>query len=434
MKIQVTREMRDWLFFQHDIANKACATQLSSQPRRWLNTREAKLSTIHWPDLWFFLPYGGAMASKMVHSAALKTPYSQAVYRTVLNGEQDVALFNHPEFDNHEQVVFCADATTGLKAIIAVHSTALGPAVGGCRMWDYAQDDDALVDVLRLSRGMTYKNAMAGLPLGGGKSVIIGDAKTIKSEALFRQFGKFVHSLSGRYVSAEDVNITTGDIMIVNKETPYVAGLEGKSGNPAPFTALGTYRGLKAASLHKFGSEDLQGKKVAIQGLGSVGFYLCEYLHREGAILFVSDINAAAVERAVEQFGATAVALDDIYGLDVDIYAPCALGATINDQTIAQFRCKIIAGCANNQLKESRHGQMLRDKGILYAPDYVINAGGIINVWFEMRPEGYDKAESTAKVEQIYGTLLTIFRRADAEQQPTNVIADLMAQEIIAKA
>lgn len=374
------------------------------------------------------------MASKMVHSAALKTPYSQAVYRTVLNGEQDVALFNHPEFDNHEQVVFCADATTGLKAIIAVHSTALGPAVGGCRMWDYAQDDDALVDVLRLSRGMTYKNAMAGLPLGGGKSVIIGDAKTIKSEALFRQFGKFVHSLSGRYVSAEDVNITTGDIMIVNKETPYVAGLEGKSGNPAPFTALGTYRGLKAAALHKFGSEDLQGKKVAIQGLGSVGFYLCEYLHREGAILFVSDINAAAVERAVEQFGATAVALDDIYGLDVDIYAPCALGATINDQTIAQFRCKIIAGCANNQLKESRHGQMLRDKGILYAPDYVINAGGIINVWFEMRPEGYDKAESTAKVEQIYGTLLTIFRRADAEQQPTNVIADLMAQEIIAKA
>ncbi len=342
-----------------------------------------------------------------------------------------MAVFNHPEFDNHEQVVFCSDKTTGLKAIIAIHSTKLGPAVGGCRMWDYVADEDALVDVLRLSRGMTYKNAMAGLPLGGGKSVIIGNAKEIKSEALFRKFGQYVHSLSGRYVSAEDVNITTADISIVNKETPFVAGLEGKSGNPAPFTALGTYKGLKAAAKHKFGNDSLEGKTVAIQGLGSVGFYLCEYLHKEGARLIVTDINQDAVSRAVAQFGATAVGLDEIYSQTCDIYAPCALGATINDQTIEQFKCQIIAGCANNQLKEQRHGELLRQKGILYAPDYVINAGGIINVSLEMRAEGYDAEESTAKVLEIYDTLLNIFQRADTQGKPTNEVADLMAQEII---
>ena len=342
-----------------------------------------------------------------------------------------MAIFNHSEFDNHEQVVFCSDAETGLKAIIAVHSTALGPAVGGCRLWQYESDEAAVNDVLRLSRGMTYKNAMAGLPLGGGKSVIIGDAKSIKSEALFRAFGRMVHRLSGSYYSAEDVNITTGDIMTVNKETPYVAGLEGKSGNPAPFTALGTYRGIKAAALHKFGSDSLEGKTVAVQGLGSVGFYLCEHLHKEGAKLIVTDINQDAVQRAVSQFGATAVGLNEIYAVDADIYAPCALGATINDDTLPQLKVKVVAGCANNQLKEARHGEVLREKGILYAPDYVINAGGIINVASEMRPEGYSAAESTAKVMAIYDTLLNIFRRADAEGQSTSVIADLMAQEII---
>lgn len=342
-----------------------------------------------------------------------------------------MAVFNHSEFDNHEQVVFCSDAETGLKAIIAVHSTALGPAVGGCRLWNYESDEAAVNDVLRLSRGMTYKNAMAGLPLGGGKSVIIGDAKTIKSEALFRAFGRMVHRLSGSYYSAEDVNITTGDIMTVNKETPYVAGLEGKSGNPAPFTALGTYRGIKAAALHKYGSDNLAGKTVAVQGLGSVGFYLCEHLHKEGARLIVTDINQDAVKRAEEQFGATAVGLNDIYAVEADIYAPCALGATINDDTLPQLKATIVAGCANNQLKEARHGDLLRQKGILYAPDYVINAGGIINVAFEMRPQGYNADESTAKVMAIYDTLLNIFRRADAEQQSTSVVADLMAQEII---
>ncbi|MCB5226837.1 amino acid dehydrogenase [Alishewanella sp. 16-MA] len=344
-----------------------------------------------------------------------------------------VAVFNHPEFDQHEQVVFCSDQESGLKAIIAVHSTRLGPAVGGCRMWDYVSDEDALVDVLRLSRGMTYKNAMAGLPLGGGKSVIIGNAKTIKSEALFRAFGRMVHRLNGSYYSAEDVNITTHDIMQVNQETPFVAGLEGKSGNPAPFTALGTYQGIKAAAMHQFGSADLNGKVVAVQGLGSVGFYLCEYLHAEGAKLIVTDINEDAITRAVNQFGATAVGLNDIYAVDADIYAPCALGATLNDDTLPQLKVKIIAGCANNQLKRAEHGQKLRQMGILYAPDYVINAGGIINVAFEMRPQGYSSSESTAKVKQIYDTLLTIFERADAENLPTSTVADLMAQEIIAR-
>ncbi|MDZ7870415.1 MAG: amino acid dehydrogenase [Rheinheimera sp.] len=344
-----------------------------------------------------------------------------------------MAVFNHPEFDNHEQVVFCSDRETGLQAIIAIHSTALGPACGGCRMWDYVSDEDALIDVLRLSRGMTYKNAMAGLPLGGGKAVIIGDAKTIKSAALFRKFGQYVHSLSGRYISAEDVNITTADISMVNQETPYVAGLEGKSGNPGPFTAIGTYRGIKAAAKHKFGSDDLSGRTVAVQGLGSVGFYLCEHLHKEGVKLIVSDINPAAVERAVSQFGATAVGLNEIYAVECDVYAPCALGATINDDTLPQFKCAIIAGCANNQLKEARHGELLRQKGILYAPDYVINAGGIINVSMEIRPEGYDEAQSTKQVLAIYDTLLTVFSRAAETGQPTNVVADLMAQEIIAR-
>lgn len=344
-----------------------------------------------------------------------------------------MAVFNHPEFDNHEQVVFCSDRESGLKAIIAIHSTALGPSCGGCRMWDYVSDEDALIDVLRLSRGMTYKNAMAGLPLGGGKAVIIGNAKTIKSEALFRKFGQYVHSLSGRYISAEDVNITTSDISIVNKETPYVAGLEGKSGNPGPFTALGTYRGIKAAVKHKFGTDDLAGRTVAVQGLGSVGFYLCEHLHKEGVKLVVTDINQSAVDRAVSQFGATAVGLNDIYSVECDVYAPCALGATINDETLPQLKCAIIAGCANNQLKEARHGELLRQKSILYAPDYVINAGGIINVSMEVRPEGYDQAQSTKQVLEIYQTLLTIFARAEQTGQPTNLVADQMAQEIIAR-
>jgi leucine dehydrogenase len=341
-----------------------------------------------------------------------------------------VAFFDLVDFDNHEQVVFCSDEETGLKAIIAVHSTKLGAAVGGCRMWDYASDEEALVDVLRLSRGMTYKNAMAGLTMGGGKSVIIGDAKKIKSESLFKAFGNALNGLGGRYVSAEDVNITTGDIAIANTVTPYVTGTEGKSGNPAPFTALGTFLGIKAAVKHKLNTDDLTGLRVAIQGLGSVGFYLCEHLHKAGAKLVVTDLNEEALDKVATQFGAEVVGLNDIYDQEVDVYAPCALGATINDSTIDRIKAKIIAGCANNQLAEPRHDQCLVERGILYAPDYVINAGGIINVSFE---EDYCIDKATAKVEEIYNTLLDVFNKADNENKPTGMVADEMARQIIAR-
>ena len=339
-----------------------------------------------------------------------------------------MAFFDLADFDDHEQVVFCSDEASGLKAIIAIHNTKLGPAIGGCRMWNYASDEEALVDALRLSKGMTYKNAMAGLTMGGGKSVIIGDAKTIKSEALFKAFGEALNRLNGRYLSAEDVNITTDDIAITNTVTPFVTGTEGKSGNPGPFTALGTFLGIKASVKHKFNRDDLTGLKVAVQGLGSVGYGLCEHLHKAGAILFVTDINQAALDKAATQLNATIVGLDEIYDQDVDVYAPCALGASINDNTISRLKAKIVAGCANNQLAEKRHDQALVDNGILYAPDYVINAGGIINVSFE---EDYCIEKSTKKVEEIYDTLLDVFTKADEQNRPTGIIADEMAREII---
>ena len=339
-----------------------------------------------------------------------------------------MAFFDLADFDDHEQVVFCSDEKSGLKAIIAVHSTKLGPAVGGCRMWDYATDEEALVDALRLSKGMTYKNAMAGLTMGGGKSVIIGDAKTLKSPELFKAFGEALNGLNGRYLSAEDVNITTADIAIANTVTPFVTGTEGKSGNPGPFTALGTFLGVKASVKHKLNLDDLTGLKVAVQGLGSVGYGLCEHLHNAGAILFVTDINQASLDKAATELNATVVGLDEIYDQEVDVYAPCALGASINDETIGRLKAKIVAGCANNQLAEKRHDQALLDHGILYAPDYVINAGGIINVSFE---DDYCVEKSTRKVEDIYNTLLEVFTKADAQNKPTGIIADEMAREII---
>lgn len=339
-----------------------------------------------------------------------------------------MAFFDLVDFDDHEQVVFCSDDASGFKAIIAIHNTKLGPAIGGCRMWDYANDEEALVDALRLSKGMTYKNAMAGLKMGGGKSVILGDAKSIKSEALFKAFGEALNRLNGRYLSAEDVNITTDDIAIANTVTPFVTGTEGKSGNPGPFTALGTFLGVKASVKYKLGRDDLKGLKVAVQGLGSVGYGLCEHLHKAGAELFVTDINQVALDKAATELGATIVGLDDIYDQDVDIYAPCALGASINDDTIKRLKANIIAGCANNQLAEPRHDQALVDSGILYAPDYVINAGGIINVSFE---EDYCVQKSTRKVEKIYDTLLDIFTKAEQKNKPTGIIADEMARAII---
>ena len=339
-----------------------------------------------------------------------------------------MALFDLVDFDDHEQVVFCSDEASGLKAIIAVHNTNLGPAVGGCRMWDYTSDEEALVDVLRLSKGMTYKNAMAGLKMGGGKSVIIGDAKSMKSESLFKAFGEALNNLNGRYLSAEDVNITTADIAIANTVTPYVTGTEGKSGNPAPFTALGTFLGIKACVKHKLNRDDLTGLKVAVQGLGSVGYALCEHLHNAGAQLFVTDINQEALNKAANEFNATLVPLDEIYDQDVDIYAPCALGASINDNTIERIKASIIAGCANNQLAKPHFDRVLRDKGILYAPDYVINAGGIINISFE---DNYNADLATQKVKEIYNTLLKVFIKADELQIPTGAIADELARKII---
>ena len=343
-----------------------------------------------------------------------------------------MAVFDLVDFDNHEQIVYCSDQASGLKAIIAVHSTALGPAAGGCRFWDYASDEAALKDVLRLSKGMTYKNAMAGLKLGGGKGVIIGDPKKLKSPELFQAFGKAVNNLSGRYYTAEDVNITTGDMAIVNQSTDFVSGLEGKSGNPGPFTALGTFLGIQAAVKFKLGKDDLTGIKVAVQGLGSVGYSLCEKLHAAGAELIVTDINQLALDKAATELNATVVGLDDIYQQDVEVFAPCALGASINDDSIAQLKAVIIAGCANNQLAEARHDQLLLEKGILYAPDYVINAGGIINVALEIYPEPYCADSATKLVENIYHTLMNVFEAAETKHKPTGVIADEMARDIIA--
>ena len=343
-----------------------------------------------------------------------------------------MSLFEHQEFDQHEQVVFCHDKETGLKAIIAVHDTTLGPSLGGTRLWNYASSAEALTDVLRLSRGMTYKSALAGLPLGGGKAVIIGDAKKIKSPELFRAYGRFINSLGGRYITAEDVNIRTSDIAIVAEETQHVAGTEGKAGDPSPHTAQGTYLGLKAAAKHKFGSEDLNGLKIAIQGLGAVGYDFAEYCAKEGAQLFVTDINEEACERAARELNATVVGLDEIYGLDVDVYAPCALGATINDTTLPQIKAKIIAGSANNQLATPAHDQKVMDMGILYAPDYVINAGGVIHVCSEAT--GMSTAETEERVRNIYNTLTEIFNRSAADQRPTGIIADELAREVIAKA
>lgn len=340
------------------------------------------------------------------------------------------------QFKDHEQVVYLHDKETGLKAFIAVHDTSLGPSAGGCRMWPYDSEMDALNDVLRLSRGMSHKNAIAGLKLGGGKAVIIGNSRTDKSETLFRAFGRMVHSLGGKYISAEDVGISVEDMEIVAEETPYVAGLnkgEHASGDPSPYTATGVFLGIKAAVKHKLAKGSLDGLTVAVQGVGHVGYYLCRHLHEAGAKLLVSDINQDALDRVVEEFGAEIIPLDEIISVEADIFSPCALGAVINDETIDLIKARIIAGAANNQLARDDHGQALMDRGILYAPDYVINAGGIINVAAETRG-AYDEDWVNAKVDNIYQTLKTIYERSDSENRPTNRIADELAREIIEKA
>lgn len=334
----------------------------------------------------------------------------------------------------HEQVVFCSDKATGLKALIAIHNTTLGPALGGTRMWNYANDSEAVIDVLRLSRGMTYKAAISGLNLGGGKAVIIGDP-AMKNEAFMRRFGRFVDSLGGRYITAEDVNMKTRDMEYVHMETDHVTGIPesmGGSGDPSPVTAYGVYMGMKATAKHVFGNESLAGKKVAVQGVGQVGMFLVDHLTKEGAKVFISDIDEAKLAKVSKNSGASVVGMNEIYDLDLDIYSPCALGATLNDDTIPRLKASIIAGGANNQLKEEqKHGYMLIDKGITYAPDFLINAGGLINVGAEYYgPYNREKAHSDA--EKIYDTTLDILSMASAESISTQDAAIKIAEKRIA--
>lgn len=345
-------------------------------------------------------------------------------------------MIDNNQFRGHEQLVYFNDEESGLKAFIAVHNTVLGPGAGGCRMWPYENEMDALNDALRLSRGMSYKNAMAGLPLGGGKAVIIANSKTDKSEELFKAFGRCVQKMDGKYITAEDVGMTTEDMMIIANETDYIAGLphgDHASGDPSPFTARGVYNGIRAAVKYKLGKDRLEGLTVAVQGVGHVGLYLCENLHRDGAKIIVSDIIQENLDEAVHKYGATIISPDEILSVKCDVLSPCALGAILNDDTIPNLKTAIVAGGANNQLANDSHGVRLMDRGILYAPDYVINAGGIINVSGETSGN-YDLESINAKVDNIYDTLIHIFERADAEKRPTNVVADEMAEEIIANA
>ena len=334
----------------------------------------------------------------------------------------------------HEEVVFFSDPSCNLKAIVAIHNTTLGPALGGTRMWNYGSIDEAVEDALRLSRGMTYKNAISGLNLGGGKAVIMGDPKKDKSEAFFRSYGRFIESLNGRYITAEDVNTTVDDMEYIFSETAHVAGVSefnGGSGDPSPWTARGVYRGMQASAQKIFGDKSLKGKVVALQGAGSVGTHLGRYLNEEGAKIIFTDMHEANIAR-FKQVVPTAelVGLNDIYDVKADIYAPCALGATVNDQTIDRLKVKIICGAANNQLAENRHGDMLKEKGILYAPDYLINAGGVMNVSIEF--EGWSAEKSTRMVDKIYDTALQIFKLSDEQNIPVYKATDLMAEQRIA--
>jgi leucine dehydrogenase len=344
-------------------------------------------------------------------------------------------VFSAKDFADHEQVVFCCDPAAGLRAIIAIHNTNLGPALGGCRMWPYEAEDEAVRDVLRLSRGMTYKNALANLPLGGGKSVIIGNPRSDKSEALFRAMGRAVDRLRGRYIVAEDVGTSVEDMKIVRQETEHVSGILDKvtgdkttrSGDPSPATAYGTVMGIRAAVKHRLGRDDLKDVKVAVQGLGHVGYRVAKYLHEAGAELWVTDIDEEKTQQVAKEFGATAVRPQEIYDVEADVFAPCALGAVINDETLPRLRVKIVAGAANNQLAEPRHGEELMKRGILYAPDYVINAGGVIDVHYER--VGHDRDKMVKHVEGIYDTLLEIFRVVDRDKLPPGVVADGLAEE-----
>lgn len=342
-------------------------------------------------------------------------------------------VFGQLSFDDHEQIVFCNDKDTGLKAIIGIHNTVLGPALGGTRMWQYTSEWEALNDVLRLSRGMSFKSAITGLNLGGGKAVIIGDAKTQKTPELMKRFGEFVHSLSGKYITAEDVGMETSDMDLVRDVTPYVTGISearGGSGNPSPITAYGVFMGMKAAAKYKFGSDILEDRKVLVQGIGHVGESLVEHLTNEGAQVIISDINQERLEDVSSRYGATIYTGSDLYSEDIDVYAPCALGATLNDDTVHKLNAKIVAGAANNQLaNEEKHAKILKERGIVYAPDFLINAGGIINVYAEL--ENYGKTEIMRKTQNIYNTTLEILNNAEENNITTNRAALNIAQNRI---
>lgn len=340
-------------------------------------------------------------------------------------------IFERMSVREHEQLVFWNEPRIGYKGIIAIHNTTLGPALGGTRFWNYETDAEAIEDALRLARGMTYKSALAGLNLGGGKSVIIGDPKTRNREMIFRAHGRAVESLAGRYITAEDVGTSPADMDFVHMETDHVVGLMGKSGDPSPVTAYGVYQGIKAAALHKYGSDSLQGKHVTVQGVGHVGYFLCQDLAEEGAQLTVSDIDQEKVDVVVKEFGAKAVAPDEIYGVDADIFAPCALGAIINDDTLKVFNVDIIVGGANNQLLEPRHAEAVEKQGILYGPDYLVNAGGLINVYAEI--EGWPAERSLRKAGEIYNTLLRILELAENEGITSAEAADRVAEERMAE-
>ena len=332
----------------------------------------------------------------------------------------------------YERVVLGSDDAAGYRGIVAVHSTALGPAVGGTRYWSYKTEDEAVTDALRLARGMTYKNALAGLPFGGGKSIIIRDDQAKDREQLFRAHGRMVNSLAGKYITAEDVGTSPADMEYVLKETTYVGGLQGRSGDPSPHTARGVFRAMQAAAKYKWGSDDLAGKTVAIQGCGHVGYFLAGELARVGARLIVTDVDAAKVKRVVDEHRATAVAAENIYSAQADIFAPCALGGVLNDQTIPQLKAALVVGGANNQLLEPRHGDLVERRGIIYAPDYAANAGGVINgCCREML--GWGIPETLAKTDAIYDTLLKIFTLAEQERIPTYQAADRLAEERLQK-
>ena len=352
---------------------------------------------------------------------------------TEINSKKEGLVMSEMRLMGHEQVIFCNDKVTGLKAIIAIHDTTLGPALGGTRMWDYASEEDAIQDVLRLSRGMSFKAAISGLELGGGKAVIIGDAKTKKTEALMRKFGKYVDSLGGNYITAEDVGMNTKDMEYVRMETKHVTGIPksmGGSGDPSPVTAFGVFMGMKAAAKYKWGSDNLDGKKVLVQGVGHVGEFLVKHLTDDGAKVIINDINETRLAELAKKYGSEIVMGDAIYDLDIDIYAPCALGATVNPGTLSRLKCEIIAGAANNQLaNELRDGQLCADKGIVYAPDFLINAGGLINVYSEIK--GYDREHAINQTRAIYDTTLEILKMAELESMTTNAAALKIAEQRI---